>query len=98
MILTSLSEGLPGAILEAGAAGVPGVSLDVGGVREAIMDGESGMVVGDEDELVSAIQNLEGDRDRLAAMGEAARKHISSNFALRDVIDRYAGFLMETWR
>ena len=39
LILTSLTEGLPGVILEASAAGVPVVSVDVGGVREAVLDG-----------------------------------------------------------
>lgn len=38
LILTSHTEGLPAAILEAGASSVPAVAVDVGGVREAIVD------------------------------------------------------------
>ncbi|HEX5694851.1 MAG TPA: glycosyltransferase, partial [Acidimicrobiia bacterium] len=57
LLLTSRTEGLPGAILEAGAASVATVALDVGGVREAVGDGVTGIVVapGDEDGLVHAL-------------------------------------------
>src|SRR5205807_8957811 len=40
------SEGLPTVLLEAMACGVPVVTTDVGGVREIVTDGETGIVVG----------------------------------------------------
>lgn len=94
MVLTSSSEGLPGTVLEAGAVGVPSVATDVGGVREAIIDGVSGLVVSDDDSLVNAIKSLDADRERLAAMGQAARNHIRSRYHLDDVVDGYARLLM----
>lgn len=98
LILTSRSEGLPGAILEAGAAAVPTVALDVGGVREAVVDGESGLVVDDAEGLVDALRMLDADRELLTRMGKAARQHIGSRFALNDVIDVYAKLLLSLWR
>ncbi len=44
-LLTSLYEGLPNVLLEAGAMGVPIVSTDVGGVRETFIHGETGYAV-----------------------------------------------------
>ncbi len=94
LILTSRSEGLPGAILEASAAEVPTVAVDVGGVGEAVLDGVSGCVTKrSASELAAALTNLDSDRQRLTKMGEAARNHVFSKFLLDDVIDRYAELL-----
>lgn len=99
LILTSLSEGLPGVILEAGAAGLPTVAVDVGGVREAISDEVSGYVTAsDDDALVAALQELDSDRERLAAMGAVARHYIESRFKLEDVVRNYASALRDVAR
>lgn len=45
--LTSLSEGFSNAIMEYMAAGLPVVAVDVGGNRDAIVDGETGFLVGE---------------------------------------------------
>jgi glycosyltransferase involved in cell wall biosynthesis len=99
LILTSLSEGLPGAILEAGAAGVPTVAVDVGGVREAVEDGVGGLVAGPGGEgLLEALTALDADRERLAQMGKSAREHAMSHFHMDDVIRRYADVLTSVIR
>jgi glycosyltransferase involved in cell wall biosynthesis len=98
LILTSRTEGLPGAILEAGAAAVPAVSMDVGGVREAIVDGESGLVVDDERGLVTSLERLDGDRELLRTMGFNARQHVLQHFTIDESVRRYAQLLMEFWR
>lgn len=99
LILTSLSEGLPGAILEAGAAGVPTVAVDVGGVREAVIDGETGFVTeADDVKLIGALRALDSDRELLARMGKGARDHVRSLFALETVIERYAKALRRAAR
>ena len=99
LILTSHSEGLPGAILEAGAAGVPAIAVDVGGVREAVEDQVGGFVSMPEDEaLIEALKTLDADRERLAQMGKAAREHVMSHFRMDDVVQRYADALIDVTR
>ena len=48
-LLTSASEGLPNAVIEAQGFGVPVVSTDVGGVSEIVMQGITGELFKDED-------------------------------------------------
>lgn len=99
LLLTSRSEGLPGVILEASAAGRPVVAVDVGGVREAVLDGETGLVVDrDLDRLVAALRTLDADRAMLAKMGAAGRGHVRSRFGLADIVERYRSVLVELSR
>ena len=95
LLLSSRTEGLPAAILEAGAAGVPSVAFDVGGVREAVVDGITGLVVpaGDTGALMSALKSLDGDRSSISEMGAAARRHVEKNFRLEQAIDKYIHLL-----
>jgi glycosyltransferase involved in cell wall biosynthesis len=85
----SLYEGLCLAVLEAQAAGVPVVATPVGGMRETVVDGETGLVVpvGDPHALASAIRRLLDDRalaDRLAA---EARDRVRRSYTERRMID-----------
>src|SRR4029077_14742658 len=63
LILTSDSEGLPGVLIEAQMAGCPIVTVPVGGVRELVDDGETG--VGNEqvdaNEVAERVVALLGD-------------------------------------
>lgn len=100
LVLTSQTEGLPGAILEAGAAGVPTVAFDVGGVGDAVVHGETGLLIphGDVSGLAGALVKLETDRDLVAALGEAARRRTRESFELGRVLDRYHAVLSEVLR
>ena len=75
---TSDWEGLPNAVLEAMAMGLPVVATDCpcGGPATVIRDGENGLLipVGDEDALVKGINRLIEDRDLAEQLGENARK------------------------
>jgi glycosyltransferase involved in cell wall biosynthesis len=91
LLLTSRTEGLPGAVLEAGAVGVVTVAYDVGGVREAVVDGVTGIVVppGNHALLTRALESLSADRDLLGRMSSAARIHIHHSFELDSVTEDY---------
>ena len=82
-------EGLCVAVLEAQAAGVPVVATPVGGLRETVVDGETGLVVpvGDAQALGAAIRRLLDDRalgERLAA---EAQRRVRARYTLRRMID-----------
>jgi glycosyltransferase involved in cell wall biosynthesis len=92
MLLASRTEGMPGALIEAGMAGVPVVAYAVGGVPELVRDGATGLLVerGDVDGLARCVLKLLDDESERAAMGERARVHCRANFEIGAVAPRYA--------
>ncbi len=70
-------EGFGMVYLEAAACGVPSVAWRTGGVAEAVLDGQTGLVVpqGDAGAAVEAIEFLLADDALRGAMGRAAREH-----------------------
>jgi glycosyltransferase involved in cell wall biosynthesis len=83
----SLSEGLPIAILEAMAHGLPVVATRVGGVAEAVLDGETGSLVcpGDPHALASALRRLIEAPDTGAAFGAAGRVRAEAAFSVESM-------------
>jgi glycosyltransferase involved in cell wall biosynthesis len=75
-VLTSNTEGLPNAVMEAMAAGLPCVVTDAGGSREVVHNGETGFVVpiGDLDRLSKRIGTLLGDDGLRRRMGLKGRE------------------------
>ena len=76
LALASDYEGLPLAVLEAMAAGVPVVASAVGGVPELVADGRTGLLVqpGSADGLAAALGELLRDPARARALGDAGRE------------------------
>jgi glycosyltransferase involved in cell wall biosynthesis len=64
-------EGWGVVIIEAAAAGVPTVAYDVEGVRDAVVDGETGLLAADDDAFVDAWVQLATDETRRARMANA---------------------------
>jgi glycosyltransferase involved in cell wall biosynthesis len=93
----SLAEAFPYAILEAMAAGTAIVASDVGGVGEALVDGESGLLVpaGSVPPLGQALIGLLDDPTRRAAMGSSARVRVERLFTREAMIDRLLGVYHE---
>jgi glycosyltransferase involved in cell wall biosynthesis len=84
-VLPSLWEGLPMALIEAMAAGLPVVATDVSGTRGVVIDGETGLLVppGDTAALSRAIANLLDNPGRAAQMGSAGRRRVDGQFSAR---------------
>ena len=76
LVLPSRSEGLPRVVMEAMARGRPVVASDVGGMRELVIEGETGRVVpvGDPGALAKALAETLGDREAAERMGREARR------------------------
>ena len=81
-VLPSVQEGQGIVLLEAEASGKPVVAFSVGGVPEAVRDGETGLLVqfGDTEAFAKAVARLLSDEDLRRKMGAAARKFVVENF------------------
>jgi len=89
-VLSSGREGFPLSILEAMRVGLPAVAADVGGVSEAVRDGESGFLFppGDVDRLAENLRRLLGDPLLRKRMGRAGRESFLKNFTLDQMVDK----------
>lgn len=78
VVLPSISEGLPIALLEAMAHGRPVVAARTGGIPELVTDGEEGVLVdaGDAAGLADALVALAADRGLRQRLGKAARERV----------------------
>ena len=90
-VLPSRIEGIPGAVLEAAAQGVPAVATNVGGMREAIVNGTTGLLVspGDTEAFEDAILGLLADHTYRQRLGEAARSFVQKNFSMDTAADKF---------
>ncbi|MEW6658414.1 MAG: glycosyltransferase [Thermodesulfobacteriota bacterium] len=88
----SLSEGLSIALLEAMAAGLPCVAMDVGGNAEAVVDGRTGNVVapGDAPGFKDALIRLVKDGELRKKLGEAGKKRAFTLFNPKRLAAQYA--------
>jgi len=78
----SLQEGLGIVLLEAQATAKPVVAFDVGGVREAVLNKETGLLIRpDSRELADVILRLLSDQSLREQMGRRGRAFVSQNFS-----------------
>lgn len=72
------TEGCPTVFLEAGAHGKAVIGGQAGGVRDAILDGETGLIVdgAQPDQIAAAIKRLLADPDLARRLGEANRRRV----------------------
>jgi glycosyltransferase involved in cell wall biosynthesis len=89
--LPSLWEGLSVALLEAMAAGKPIVATAVSGTTQAMLHGETGLVVPPHDSqaLADAIIQLLSAPAEAQAMGRAAKQHVTVNFGAQKQADEH---------
>ncbi len=88
-------------ILEAAAAGIPSVAFDVTGVRDAVVDGKTGLLATFGDDITLAehcVRYLQNDQLR-QSHGDFAQRRASADFRKCDLwrayFDHYAGLAWE---
>ncbi len=90
-LLSSLSEGISNAVLEAMACGLPVVTTDCGGMREAVTDGVEGFVVprANPEAMAAALSQLALDREKRRKMGERGRVRVLEHFTLAQQVQDF---------
>jgi glycosyltransferase involved in cell wall biosynthesis len=86
--LPSLWEGMPGSVMEAMAMGLPVVATDVNGVKDLVVEGETGLLVPPKrpELLAAALHSLLVDRNQARSMGTAGRRRIECCFTLERMV------------
>ncbi|MGA7192556.1 MAG: glycosyltransferase family 4 protein [Anaerolineales bacterium] len=90
-LFPSRDEGMPNAILEAMASGLPVVATKIAGNEELVLDGETGKLVPTEDveSLRESLGPFLGDAKMREQMGNAAHQRVESSFSWNRVTEHY---------
>ncbi len=99
-VLTSKSEGLPNAILEAMSIEKPIVTFDVGGCRELVRESENGFLVPfmNHDLFSNKLKLLINDEQLRLKMGKMSRKIVVENFSMKEMINKMESIYMSFFK
>jgi len=87
VVLTSDNEGTPLSLIQAGMAGLPVVTTNVGSVPEIVLDGVTGFVTSlDTQEIASALEKLVRGKDLHAQLGSVAQEFTLAHFGLKRLV------------
>ena len=89
--LASHQEGFSNALIEAMVHGLPTIATAIGGNLDAVVDGQTGLLVGvkEPEQLAAAILKLALDPNLRQSYGAAARARVQSQFSLKACVARY---------
>ena len=89
-ILPSHWEGFPNVVLEAMAASLPVIATNTSGTPEAVIDGETGMLVkpGDARQLAEAVKHMSSEPELMKEMGKRGRERAVKFFSLEEMIKK----------
>ena len=88
VVLTSDNEGTPLSLIQAGMAGLPVVTTNVGSVPEVVLGNVTGLITSlDVQEIADALEKLVSDKVLRAQLGNAAQKFTLGNFGVQRLVD-----------
>ena len=92
MLLPSYSEGLPYALLEAMAAGLPVIATPVGAIPDVVIHGTHGHLVPPRSgkAIAEALALMAGDRERIGWMSRASRRRVRAAYSIERVAREFA--------
>jgi glycosyltransferase involved in cell wall biosynthesis len=91
LVMPSRWEGMPNALLEGMACGLPCVATRVSGSEDAIIDGVNGLLVEPEQpaEMAQALRRIIEDADLAQRLGREARASVVRDYQLGTVVEQY---------
>lgn len=91
------SEGTPVAVLEAGASGLPVVATRHAGIKDVVIEGETGLLVdeGDVDGMAAHMITLARNPALAGQLGRKARAHIAAHFSMEQYLERLTAILQQ---
>jgi glycosyltransferase involved in cell wall biosynthesis len=99
-VMPSRSEGIPYALLEAAALGMPIIATHCGGIPEVVTDDESAILVpiGDVKALSKVMASLSGDQSLANRLGKAAQNKIANEYALDKQMEIMEDIYWQTYK
>ncbi len=96
-VVPSIQENFPNTVLEAFACGTPCVAFDTGGLKELVLNGETGYLARpfDTDDLAKGIAWVLEDEDRRKLISARVRQMVETQYSLDVVSSRYAEIYQE---
>jgi glycosyltransferase involved in cell wall biosynthesis len=86
-VLTSDNEGTPLSLIQAGMAGLPVVTTNVGSVPEVVLHYLTGLITGLEvQEIANALEKLTSDKALRVQLGKAAKEFTLANFGVKRLV------------
>ncbi len=97
-VIPSLRESFGVAALECSAMEIPVVASGIGGLRETVVDGVTGVLTppGDSDAIAAAVVDLLGDAGKRRVLGAAGREHVQQRYEWGDCVTRWMEFFKST--
>ena len=87
VVLTSDNEGTPLSLIQAGMAGLPVVTTNVGSVPEVVLDNVTGLITSlDVQEIADTLEKLVIDKALRAQLGSAAHEYTMANFGVERLV------------
>lgn len=82
-------------LIQYGAVGIPSIGTNIGANAEVLLEGVTGFLTDDLQQMLERLRTLLEDRQLRASMGEQARKRISDHFSLESQVPVLADLILE---